>query len=77
MSQLTVEEKIKSSLEKLRVFLQNDGGDVEFVKFQNGIVYVRMMGACQGCFALDTTLKDGIETILMEEYEEVLAVEQI
>ncbi len=72
-----MEQKIIYILEKIRPYLQNDGGDVEFVKFENGIVYVRMHGACVGCMQLDTTMKDGIEALLLEEVPGVIAVEQV
>lgn len=67
-------EKITEVLEKIRPFLQNDGGDIEFVKFENGIVYVKMQGACMDCINLDTTISDGIEMILTDEVPEVIGV---
>lgn len=69
--------KIKDVLEKVRPYLQRDGGDIEFVDFKDGIVFVRMLGACAGCEALDDTLKDGVEQILMEEVPGVLEVQNI
>ena len=52
-------EEIKKVIQKLRPYLQRDGGDIEFMHFEEGIVYVRMHGACVGCGMLDATLKDG------------------
>ncbi|ERJ12189.1 NifU family protein [Haloplasma contractile] len=72
-----VEQQIKEAIERMRGFIQQDGGDIRYVKFEEGIVYVEMLGACQGCAALDTTLKDGVESILVEEIPGVIAVEQI
>ena len=72
-----IENKIKEVIEKIRPFLQNDGGDIEFVKFENGIVYVRMHGACVGCMELDTTMKEGVEALLLEEVPGVIAVEVV
>ena len=69
--------KIQNVLNRIRPYLQNDGGDAEFVKFEEGIVYVRMLGACIGCGSLDSTLKDCIESILLEEVEGVIGVENI
>lgn len=69
--------KIQNVLNRIRPYLQNDGGDAEFVKFEDGIVYVRMLGACIGCGSLDSTLKDGIEAILLEEVEGVIGVEHV
>lgn len=62
-----MEEQIKNVIHKLRPYLQRDGGDIEYVDFKDGIVYVRMLGACAGCTMIDETLKDGVEQILMEE----------
>ena len=72
-----IEDKIKEVLEKIRPFLQNDGGDIEFVKFENGIVYVKMHGACMDCINLDSTISDGIEMILIDEVSGVIGVEVI
>jgi len=69
--------KIKDVLEKTRVILQQDGGDIEFVDFKDGIVYVKMQGACVGCSAINVTLYDGIESILLAEVPEVIGIEQV
>ena len=61
------EEKIKGVIDKLRPFLISDGGDIEFVKYENNIVYIKMLGACAGCSLIDYTLKDGVETAIKEE----------
>ena len=72
-----MEEQIKNVIHKLRPYLQRDGGDIEYVDFKDGIVYVRMLGACAGCTMIDDTLKDGVEQILMEEVPGVLDVQNI
>lgn len=72
-----MEEQIKNVIHKLRPYLQRDGGDIEYVDFKDGIVYVRMLGACAGCTMIDDTLKDGVEKILMEEVPGVLEVQNI
>jgi Fe-S cluster biogenesis protein NfuA len=69
-----VENRILEILNVLRPFLINDGGDLEFVKYEDNIVYIRMLGACAGCYMLDSTLKDGIEAAIMEEIPEVKEV---
>ena len=71
------EEEIKKVIHKLRPYLQRDGGDIEYVDFKDGIVYVRMLGACAGCTMIDETLKDGVEQILIEEVPGVLEVQAI
>lgn len=68
------EEKIIDVINRLRPFLINDGGNIEFVKYEDHIVYIRMMGACANCMMLDVTLKDGIEAMVKDEVPEVEAV---
>ncbi len=68
------ELKIKEVLEKIRPFLNGDGGDVEFVKFNNGICYVKLKGACAGCAFADMTIQNTIEEILISEVPEVIKV---
>lgn len=70
-------DNIKEVIEKIRPYLQRDGGDIEFSDFKEGVVYVKMLGACAGCSMIDNTLKDGIEQILMEEVPEVLEVRNV
>ena len=69
--QKEVVERIEKSLNKIRPYIQADGGDVELVGFDDGIVTVTMLGACAGCMAINTTLDDGIKALLMDEVPEV------
>ena len=71
---MTNEEKIKEIINKLRPFLIGDGGDIEFVKYENNIVYIKMLGACAGCALIDYTFKDGVEAAIKEEVPEVKEV---
>lgn len=68
------ETKIIEIINRLRPFLVNDGGNIEFIKYENNIVYIKMMGACSNCHMLDLTLKDGIEAAIKEEVPEVIEV---
>ena len=68
------ENKIIEIIDALRPFIINDGGNIEFVKYENNIVYIQMMGACADCEMMDLTLKDGIEAAIKEEVPEVLEV---
>ena len=70
-------ERIEKTINKIRPYIQQDGGDVELVDFQDGVVTVRMLGACAGCMAIDTTLNDGIQAILIDEVPEVKKVQMI
>jgi ATP-binding protein involved in chromosome partitioning len=72
-----IEEKIKSELEELRPMLQADGGDVEYEGFREGVVRVRLKGACSGCPSAGATLKYGIEKRLKEKIPEVKSVEGV
>lgn len=66
---------IEATLDKIRPFLQRDGGDVDFIGFRDGIVYVTMVGACQGCSFAQDDISAGVEIIIMEEVPGVLAVQ--
>jgi Fe-S cluster biogenesis protein NfuA len=72
-----MKEQIQAVLEKIRPSLQADGGDVEFVDYEDGIVKVRLQGACSGCPMSQMTLKNGIERILKEEIPEIESVESV
>lgn len=69
-----VVERINKTINKIRPYIQADGGDVEFVKFEDGVVTVKMLGACAGCMAIDATLSEGIQAILIDEVPEVREV---
>lgn len=70
-------DRIKITIDKLRPFLIQDGGDLEFVKYEDNIVYVRLSGACSDCSMIDVTLKDGIEQLITNELPEVKSVVNI
>ncbi|HEY4538124.1 MAG TPA: NifU family protein [Erysipelothrix sp.] len=72
---MTLEEKIIKTLDRIRPYIQRDGGDMEFVSVnEEGVVTVRLLGACVGCALVDYTLKDGVEALLMDEIPEVTEV---
>ena len=71
-----MKEKVEAALNEIRPMLQRDGGDVELVDIQGGVVKVRLQGACAGCPMSQMTLRNGIERILKERIPEVTAVEQ-
>ena len=64
---MQIEKELVKVINKIRPYIQRDGGDVEFVRFEDGIVFVRMLGACQGCSSVYDTLEGGIEAILLDE----------
>ena len=70
-------EKVEAVLERIRPMLQADGGDVELVSIEDGVVNVRLTGACGSCPSSTMTLKMGIEQAIREEVPEIKSVEQI
>jgi Fe-S cluster biogenesis protein NfuA len=58
---------VEQALEKIRPMLQRDGGDIELVEVTDGVVKVRLTGACKGCPMSQMTLKQGVEKMLMKE----------
>jgi Fe-S cluster biogenesis protein NfuA len=77
MDPAVIEKQVQEIIRKIRPYIQRDGGDIRYVRYEDGIVYVEMLGACVGCGALDNTLKDGIETILLEEVPGIIGVEHV
>ena len=77
MKENEIEIKIKNLIEKIRPYLINDGGDLEFIKYEKNIVYVKLTGACEGCPMMDITLKDGIEELLKNEIPEIIEVRNV
>jgi Fe-S cluster biogenesis protein NfuA len=63
----SVKEAVIKALEKIRPLLQRDGGDIELVEITDGIVKVRLTGACKGCPMSQMTLKQGVERMLLKE----------
>lgn len=71
------EQKIIDVIDKIRPFLISDGGNIEYIRFEDGIVYVKMMGHCSDCPMLDVTLKESIELAITSEVPEVIEVKNI
>ncbi len=72
-----MKEKVEAALNEIRPMLQADGGDVELVEVEGGVVKVRLQGACAGCPMSQMTLKNGIERILKEKIPEIKSVEAV
>jgi Fe-S cluster biogenesis protein NfuA len=71
-------ESVEESLERIRIFLANDGGNIELVRIsEDGIVEVRLLGSCAGCPMSSMTLRAGIERSLMIQHPQVRRVEQV
>lgn len=74
MNDNEVETHIISIIDKIRPFIVSDGGNIEYVKYEDNIVYIDLTGACKDCALIDVTLKDGIEEMIINEIPEVKEV---
>lgn len=73
----TLKTKVENALGKIRPYLQADGGDVQLVDIVDGIVQVRLRGACAGCPGATMTLKMGVERTLKEQVPEIKGVQAV
>ncbi len=71
------EAKIKEAIELIRPSLQNDGGDIQFVRTEGKKVFVKLQGACAGCMMAAMTLKGGVERMLKSEVDPDIEVENV
>ena len=69
-AELEMKDQIREAVYDIRPYLQSHNGDVEFVSFEDGIVNVKLQGACHGCAGATMTLKNGIQRILQEQFGE-------
>jgi Fe-S cluster biogenesis protein NfuA len=72
-----MKERVEEALKKIRPALEADGGGIELVDVVDGVVRVRLKGACQGCPGAQMTLKMGVEKVLKEEVPEVKSVQAV
>jgi len=70
-------EEINTVINLIRPYIQRDGGDVRFVRFEDGIVYIEMTGACVGCGGFESTLRELVEDTLLERVPGVIGVEHV
>lgn len=68
---MEIENKIKETIDNLRPFLNLDGGDIEFIKYENKILYIKLTGNCAHCLMQDETINNGILNLLKEEIAEI------
>ena len=69
-----MEEKIKDIINNLKPYLNMDGGDIEYVKYEDGFVYVKLYGACSHCGYQDITLNDNILEVIKEEFPDIKGI---
>jgi Fe-S cluster biogenesis protein NfuA len=72
-----MQEKVEAALEKIRPMLAGDGGGVDLVSIEDGVVKVKLTGACGHCPMAQMTLKMGVERMLKQEVPEIEAVEAV
>ena len=72
-----MEEQVREAIDKIRPLLQRDGGDIELISVEEGIVKVRLQGACAGCPMSQMTLKSVVEKAIKEAVPEVKSVETV
>ena len=72
-----MKERVEAALDKIKPALQADGGDVTLVDVNDGVVEVKLVGACAGCPMSRLTLKNGIERVLKEEIPEIKEVREV
>jgi len=72
-----MKEAVQKVIEQIRPMLQRDGGDVELVDVEDGLVKVRLQGACKGCPMSQMTLKNGIEKFVKQQLPEIDRVESV
>ncbi len=72
-----LEQKVEEVLEKIRVGLKAEGGDIELIEVKDGDVYVRLTGACGTCPMSSMTMKNFVESTLMKELPEVKSVKAV
>ena len=71
MNNEDLNKKIKLIIDKINPYIISDGGNLEFIIYEDMTVYVKLSGACADCGMLDITLKDGIEQLIKNEIPEV------
>lgn len=73
----SVEKRVEAALDEIKPQIQADGGDIDLVAVENGIVKVRLRGSCVGCPMAALTLKQGVERIIKSKVPEIESVEAV
>ena len=70
-------ESLRAEIDRIRPMLQRDGGDMELVGVEDGVVRVRLQGACAGCAFATLTLQHGVERVLKQKFPDIVRVENV
>ena len=68
------EEKIKELIEQIRPYLNMDGGDIEFIKYEDNYIFVKMLGNCAHCLMQDDTINEGLLEMFKEEIPDIKGI---
>jgi len=71
---MEIENKIKEMIEQIRPYLNMDGGDIEYLKYEDNIVYIKLLGACTDCLMQDNTINEGLLSMFQEEVPEIKGI---
>ncbi len=71
---MNIEDKIKELIDTIRPYLNMDGGDIEFVKYKDGYLYIKLFGNCNNCLGQESTLNDGLLPMFQEEIPEIKGI---
>ena len=74
MNKLDIEKKIEEIILQIRPYINDDGGDIEFIKYEDHYIYVRLTGACQSCMFQDNTLNEGVLSFFQAQIPELEGV---
>ncbi|MBR4231522.1 MAG: NifU family protein [Bacilli bacterium] len=69
-----MKEKILNLIEKIRPYLNMDGGDIEFIKYEDGYIYIKLIGACSSCMYQDNTINDSLLDFFKNEIPEIKGI---
>ena len=70
----SIEEQIIEMIESIRPYLNMDGGDIEYIKYEDGYVYIRLNGACTNCLLQDNTINDGLLVMFQDNIPEIKGI---
>ena len=69
-----MKEKILELIDKIRPYLNMDGGDIEFIKYEDGYIYVKLVGACSDCMYQDNTINDSLLNFFQNEIPDIKGI---
>ena len=74
MNKLDIEKKIEEIILQIRPYINDDGGDIEFIKYEDGYIYIKLYGACANCLYQDNTINENLLTFFKEEIPDIKGI---